>query len=30
MLSTYSSVTIVGGSIAPFLGGFLISVANYQ
>lgn len=30
MLSTYSSVTIVGRSIAPFLGGFLISVANYQ
>lgn len=30
MLSTYSSATIVGRSIAPFLGGFLISVANYQ
>jgi len=30
MLSTYSSVTIVGRSIAPFLGGFLISVANFH
>jgi MFS family permease len=30
MLSTYSSATIVGRSVAPFLGGFLISVANYQ
>lgn len=30
MLSTYSSVTIVGRSVAPFLGGFLISVANFQ
>lgn len=30
MLSTYSSATIVGRSIAPFLGGFLISIANYQ
>jgi MFS family permease len=30
MLSTYSSVTIVGRSIAPFLGGFLISVANFN
>ena len=30
MLSTYSSATIVGRSIAPFLGGFLISVASYQ
>lgn len=30
MLSTYSSVTIVGRSIAPFLGGFLISVASFQ
>ena len=26
MLSTYSSITIAGRSIAPFLGGFLISV----
>ncbi len=30
MLSTYSSATIVGRSIAPFLGGFLISVASFQ
>jgi MFS family permease len=30
MLSTYSSVTIVGRSVAPFLGGFLISVANFN
>jgi len=30
MLSTYSSVTIVGRSIAPFLGGFLISTANFH
>lgn len=30
MLSTYSSATIVGRSVAPFLGGFLISVANYH
>jgi len=30
MLSTYSSVTIVGRSVAPFLGGFLISVASFQ
>ncbi len=30
MLSTYSSATIIGRSIAPFLGGFLISVASYQ
>jgi DHA1 family multidrug resistance protein-like MFS transporter len=30
VLSTYSSVTIVGRSIAPFLGGFLISVANFH
>lgn len=30
MLSTYSSVTIVGRSIAPFLGGFLISVASFH
>jgi MFS family permease len=29
MLSTYSSVTIVGRSVAPFLGGFLISVASF-
>ena len=29
MLSTYSSVTIVGRSVAPFLGGFLISAANF-
>ncbi len=29
-LSTYSSVTIVGRSIAPFLGGFLISLASYD
>jgi MFS family permease len=28
-LSTYSSVTIVGRSIAPFLGGFLISMASF-
>src|SRR5688572_14567923 len=30
VLSTYSSITIVGRSIAPFLGGFLISVANFH
>jgi MFS family permease len=30
VLSTYSSVTIVGRSIAPFLGGFLISVASFH
>ena len=30
VLSTYSSVTIVGRSVAPFLGGLLISVANFQ
>jgi MFS family permease len=30
VLSTYSSVTIVGRSVAPFLGGFLISVANFH
>lgn len=30
VLSTYSSATIVGRSIAPFLGGFLISVANFH
>lgn len=29
-LSTYSSVTIVGRSIAPFLGGFLISLASFD
>ena len=29
-LSTYSSVTIVGRSIAPFLGGFLISLASFN
>lgn len=29
-LSTYSSVTIVGRSIAPFLGGSLISLANFH
>lgn len=29
-LSTYSSITIVGRSIAPFLGGFLISLASFQ
>lgn len=28
-LSTYSSVTIVGRSVAPFLGGFLISLASF-
>ena len=28
-LSTYSSVTIVGRSIAPFLGGTLISLASF-
>ena len=28
-LSTYSSVTIVGRSVAPFLGGFLISMASF-
>jgi MFS family permease len=30
MLSTFSSVTIVGRSVAPFLGGFLISVASFH
>lgn len=30
MLSTYSSVTIAGRSVAPFLGGFLISVASFE
>ncbi len=29
-LSTFSSVTIVGRSIAPFLGGFLISLASFD
>ncbi len=29
-LSTYSSITIVGRSIAPFLGGVLISLASYN
>ncbi len=29
-LSAYSSVTIVGRSVAPFLGGFLISVASFH
>ncbi len=29
-LSTYSSVTIVGRSSAPFLGGFLISLASFD
>ncbi|MDA8127207.1 MAG: MFS transporter [Betaproteobacteria bacterium] len=29
-LSTYSSVTIVGRSIAPFLGGGLISLASFH
>ncbi|MBT9589864.1 MAG: MFS transporter, partial [Thiobacillus sp.] len=29
-LSTYSSVTLVGRSIAPFLGGFLISLASFD
>jgi MFS family permease len=28
-LSTYSSATIVGRSLAPFLGGLLISLASY-
>lgn len=30
MLSTFSSFTIVGRSVAPFLGGFLISVASFH
>lgn len=30
MLSTFSSVTIVGRSVAPFLGGFLISMASFH
>ncbi|HEY9098301.1 MAG TPA: MFS transporter [Thiobacillus sp.] len=29
-LATYSSITIVGRSIAPFLGGFLISLASFN
>ncbi len=29
-LSTYSSVTIVGRSVAPFLGGALISLASFN
>ncbi len=29
-LSTYSSVTIVGRSVAPFLGGALISLASFH
>ncbi|MDP3124686.1 MAG: MFS transporter [Thiobacillus sp.] len=29
-LSTYSSVTIVGRSVAPFLGGTLISLASFD
>jgi len=29
-LSTYSSITIVGRSIAPFLGGTLISLASFH
>lgn len=29
-LSTYSSATIVGRSLAPFLGGLLISLASYD
>jgi len=29
MLSTYSSVNIVGRSVAPFLGGFLISASGF-
>jgi len=30
MLSMYSSATIIGRSIAPFLGGFLISLASFH
>jgi MFS family permease len=30
MLSTYSSITNAGRSIAPFRGRFLISLANFQ
>ncbi len=29
-LSTYSSITIIGRSLAPFLGGFLISLASFH
>jgi MFS family permease len=29
-LSTYSSITIIGRSVAPFLGGFLISLASFN
>ena len=29
-LSTYSSIILVGRSIAPFLGGFLISLASFD
>ena len=29
-LSTYSSITLVGRSIAPFLGGLLISLASFD
>lgn len=29
-LSTYSSATIIGRSVAPFLGGFLISLASFH
>ncbi|MBT9612808.1 MAG: MFS transporter [Burkholderiales bacterium] len=29
-LSTYSSITIVGRSLAPFLGGLLISLASFD
>ena len=29
-LSTYSSATIIGRSVAPFLGGFLISAASFH
>ncbi len=30
MLSTYSSITVAGRSLSPFLGGLLISVASFQ
>jgi MFS family permease len=30
MLATFSSVTMVGRSVAPFLGGLLISVSSFQ
>lgn len=29
-LSTYSSITLIGRSIAPFLGGLLISLASFE